>query len=214
MQGDIRKMIYRGEGECIDFKQTITDPYKIAKTITSFANTRGGTILVGVRDDKTIVGVDPEEEKYILETAAEFYCDPPIRLTFKEIEEEENDEERTVLIVAIAESPDKPHFVKDKYANRLVYIRQNDKSLPAGKTMVDLMRKGALPSSPEDNSFLPDHNQKKLLTYLNKHEKITLKQFMQIVNISKRRASRILHDLTIAGLIRIHQHEKEAYYTL
>lgn len=214
MHCGIKKIIYSGEGENVDFKQTITQPYKIAKTITSFANTKGGKILVGVRDDKAIVGVDPEEEKYVLETAADFYCDPPVRLKFEEVEDEEDDVEKIVLIVTIEESKDKPHFVKDKNAKRLVYIRQNDKSLPASKTMIDLMRKGVIPSSPEDNGFLPDHNQKKLISYLGKHEKITLKQFMQIVNISKRRANRILHELTLQGLIRIHQHEKEAYYTL
>jgi flagellar motor switch protein FliG len=37
---------------------------------------------------------------------------------------------------------------------------------------------------------------------------------MQIVNISRRRADRILTDLTIKGAIRLHDHEKEAYYTL
>lgn len=208
----LKKIICGGEGEQVDFKQTITQPHKIAKTITSFANTKGGKILVGVRDDKTIVGVDPEEEKYILETAADFYCDPPVKLTFEE--EEDDDSEKTILVVTIEESDHKPHFVKDKNANRQVYIRQHDKSLPASKTMIDLMRKGALPSSPQHEKFLPDHNQKKLMSYLNQHEKITLKQFMQIVNISKRRANRILYDLTLQGLIRIHQHEKEAYYTL
>lgn len=78
----LKKLIHRGEGEQLDFKQTITDPFKIAKTITSFANTRGGTLLIGVRDNKTIRGVDPEEEKYVLETAANVYCDPAIPLTY------------------------------------------------------------------------------------------------------------------------------------
>lgn len=208
----LKQIIYQGEGENIDFKQTITQPYKIAKTIASFANTKGGKILVGVKDDKTIVGVDPEEEKYILETAADFYCDPPVKLKFEEVEDEE--EEKTVLVVIIEESTDKPHFIKNQNEERLVYIRQQDKCLPASKKMIDLMQKGVL--TPADDNLLPkpDHNQKKLLSYLERHEKITLKQFMQIVNISKRRATRILHDLTGQGFIREHDHEKEVYYTL
>lgn len=208
----LKKIIYDGEGENIDFKQTVSQPYKIAKTIASFANTKGGKILIGVKDDKTIVGVDPEEEKYILETAADFYCDPPVKLKFEEIEDEE--EEKTVLVVLIEESTDKPHYIKNKYEERLVYIRQYDKCLPASKKMIDLMRKGILPSDDDSKSFNPDHNQKKLLSYLERHEKITLKQFMQIVNISKRRAARILNDLAGQGFIREHDHEKEMYYTL
>lgn len=204
-------MIHRGEGEQLDFKQKITDPYKIAKTISSFANTRGGKILVGVRDDKTIMGVDPEEEKYTLETAAQFYCDPPIKLQFREVEDEE--EEVTVLEVIIPESNEKPHFIRDKNEQRLVYIRQRDKSIPAGKTMIDLMQKGELPEASVDLTHL-DYNERKLLSFLERHERVTLKQFMQIVNISRRRALRILHHLTREGTIRMHEHEKEPYYTL
>lgn len=207
----LRKMIHQGEGEQLDFKQKITDPYKIAKTISSFANTRGGKILVGVRDDKTIMGVDPEEEKYTLETAAQFYCDPSVRLQFREVEDEEED--ATILEVTILESKEKPHFVRDKNEQRLVYIRQRDKSVPAGKTMIDLMRKGELAEISVDLTNL-DHNERKLLSFLERHERVTLKQFMQIVNISRRRALRILHHLTQEGAIRVHEHEKDPYYTL
>lgn len=210
----LERLIYKGENEKVDFKQTISDPYKIAKTISSFANTKGGKILVGVRDDKTIVGIDPEEEKYVLDTAADFYCSPPIRLSYEEFEDEE--EEKTVLIVSIKESKQKPHQVRDENHQHLVYIRQRDKSIPASKQMITLMQKGSLPASPSAIHILKGagFNEKKLLDFLQKHEKITEKQFMQIVNISKRRAHRLLTELTIKGAIRMHDHEKENYYTL
>jgi predicted HTH transcriptional regulator len=210
----LKRIIHKGEGERVDFKQTISDPYKIAKTICSFANTRGGKILVGVRDDKSVLGADPEEEKYVLETAAEFYCDPPIQLQYDEVEDDE--EEKIVLIVKVEESKQKPHFVRDDNEQRHVYIRQRDKSIPAGKQMIALMLKGNAVTHENGKSMLAKMgaNEKKLLKYLNSHEKITLKQFMQIVNISKRRAHRILTDLTIKGAIRVHDHEKEDYYTL
>lgn len=210
----LEELIFKGENEEVDFKQTISDPYKIAKTISSFANTKGGKILVGVRDDKTITGIDPEEEKYVLETAADFYCDPPVTLTYEEVEDDE--EEKTVLIVSIKESHQKPHQIRDENHQNLVYIRQRDKSIPASKQMIALMQKGNLPSAKLPSSSLKGigFNEKKLLNFLHKHERITLKQFMQIVNISRRRAQRILTELTLKGAIRMHDHEKEAYYTL
>lgn len=210
----LKQIIRKGEGEKVDFKQTITDPYKIAKTMTSFANTKGGKILVGVKDDKSILGTDPEEEKYTIETAAEFYCDPPISLQYDEIEDEE---EKTVLVVKVPESKQKPHYVRDENGQSHVYIRQRDKSLPASKQMIALMLKGQLVTQDVSLKKMLDkmgNHEKKLLKYLSSHEKITLKQFMQIVNISKRRAHRILTDLTIKGAIRVHDHEKEDYYTL
>ena len=208
----LKKLIRRGEGEQLDFKQTISDPFKIAKTITSFANTRGGTLLIGVRDNKTIRGVDPEEEKYMLETAANFHCDPAVSLTYREVENEEDS--AIILEVTIAESHHKPHYVIDKYDQRHVYIRQHDKSLPASKLMTDMMRRGTLPIGLGERAIRHlGHNEKKLFSFLEKHQRITLKQFMQIVNISKRRAARTLHELTLRGMIRLHDHEKEAYYT-
>lgn len=212
----LRSLIIKGEGEKVDFKQKISQPYKIAKTISAFANTHGGILLVGVNDHKTILGVDPEEEKYLLETAADFYCDPPIQLSYQEVEDEE--EGKTVLIVKVKESQEKPHFVRDKHDKLHAYIRQKDKCIPAGKTTIDLMKKGQLPTkiSSDKTLVMPvtSFNEHKLVAYLRKHERITLKQYMQIVNISRRRASRILTDLTLNGIIRMHEHEREAYYTL
>ena len=208
----LKQLIRRGEGETLDFKQTISDPYKIAKTISSFANTRGGKLLVGVKDDKRIVGVDPEEEKYVLETAATFYCDPAISLTYREVEDPEED--KIVLIVTVAESRQKPHCVRDRHEQQHIYIRQHDKCLPASKVTIDLMRRGQVPPTEKKYPSSLGHNEQKLVSYLEKHQRITLKQFMQIVNISKRRALRTLFELTQQGTIRLHDHEKEAYYTL
>ncbi len=208
----LTKLIRRGEGEQLDFKQTISDPVKIAKTITSFANTRGGTLLVGVRDNRTIRGVDPEEEKYVLETAASFHCDPAVSLTYREVEDEET--EAIVLEVSIAESKHKPHYTINQHDERCVYIRQHDKSLPASKLMIDMMRQGKLPVGLGEQAVEHlGHNEKKLFAFLETHQRITLKQFMHVVNISKRRAMRTLHELTLRGMIRLHDHEKEAYYT-
>ena len=208
----LTKLIHRGEGEQLDFKQTISDPVKIAKTIASFANTHGGTLLVGVRDDKTIRGVDPEEEKYVLETAASFHCEPAVPLTYREVEDDET--QTIVLEVTIGESQHKPHYTIDRHDERRVYIRQHDKSLPASKLMVDMMRQGKLPVGLGERTVKHlGHNEKKLFAFLEIHQRITLKQFMQVVNISKRRALRTLHDLTLRGMIRLHDHEKEAYYT-
>lgn len=108
----------------------------------------------------------------------------------------------------------KPHYVIDKHDQRHVYIRQHDKSLPASKLMIDMMRQGKLPIGMGELAVKHlGHNEKRLFSFLEKHQRITLKQFMQMVNILKRRALRTLHELTLRGMIRLHDHEKEAYYT-
>ena len=77
---NIKKYLIDGEGETLDYKQEISSAYKIAKTMVSFANHKGGVLLVGVRDNRTIAGIRSEDEKYMLDLAASFYCKPEIEL--------------------------------------------------------------------------------------------------------------------------------------
>ena len=76
----IQQLIAKGESDTLDFKKTISSASKIAKTMSSFANHKGGRLLVGVNDNGTISGVRSEDEKYMLDLAASFFCKPEIKL--------------------------------------------------------------------------------------------------------------------------------------
>lgn len=53
---EIRKIIKNGEDKVIEFKESTA--YRIPETIASFMNTFGGTLLIGVKDNKEICGLD------------------------------------------------------------------------------------------------------------------------------------------------------------
>lgn len=207
----IEKLILQREGEVLDFKQSITSLPKIAKTIVSFANTNGGKIIVGIRDDRSVAGIDPEEEKYMLNQAADFYSDPPVPISYEEEEIEDEGIMKTVLIASIEESSEKPHLAKTSRQEWIAYVRVKDQSLPAGKTQTRVLSKVSAPTA-FDTTALSKH-EKALLTYLDVKDRITLIQFMKLKNFSKRRALRMLTDLVSGGFIRIHEHEKEPFYT-
>ena len=203
---DLEELISQGEGDRLEFKKTITHLDKIARTITSFANTRGGIILVGVMDNGRINGIDPEEEKYSLQQAAQNYCDPPVKLVFKE---EEHDE-LTVLKVIIPESKQKPHLAKIKENDWRGYVRVKDESVQTSKMVLQ-----ALETESNIPAYVPATKiETRLLLHFQKQPRITLKDFMHLANISKRRAQRLLVHLVLHGLIRLHDKEKEPYYTL
>ena len=61
--------IEEGEHDRQDFKETISASRKLAKTLCAFANTRGGRLLVGVRDNGSLRHLDTEAEKQMLENA-------------------------------------------------------------------------------------------------------------------------------------------------
>ena len=51
-RSQLKEMILSGESTTVEFKRKFTSPEKIAKELTSFANTKGGYLLIGVDDDK------------------------------------------------------------------------------------------------------------------------------------------------------------------
>mgnify|MGYP000599236676 CR=1 FL=1 len=61
----IHALIAEGEHQQQDFKFEISDARKIAKTLSAFANTDGGRLLIGVKDNGKIAGVRSAEEKYM-----------------------------------------------------------------------------------------------------------------------------------------------------
>jgi predicted HTH transcriptional regulator len=56
--------IINGESDRIEFKEQIPkDASKIVRTVVAFSNTQGGRIILGVSDDRRIVGVDGDPFK-------------------------------------------------------------------------------------------------------------------------------------------------------
>src|ERR1700760_4707459 len=102
----IKKLILEGEGVSLDFKKTITNCEKIARTMVAFANNKGGRLLVRVADDGTIKGVkSDDEERYMIEKAAHMYSKPALEPRFEEV----YIDHKLVLVVEIEQSNLKPH---------------------------------------------------------------------------------------------------------
>lgn len=203
----LKRMIAEGEGPTQDFKKTITSTTKIAKSLVAFANTRGGRLLVGVRDNGSIAGADLAEESYMIESAANIFCDPPVRY---ELFAHEYQGLR-VLEVVIPESKEKPHAAKGDDGRWWVYIRVDDQSVLASKVVVDVLRREA---AGEATVIEFSSKEKALMEYLERHRRITLTEFCKLLNLSRRSAMRIMVDLVSAGVIRVHHTENPEFYTL
>jgi len=207
MDNRIKKYLIRGEDDTLDYKQEISSAIKIAKTMCSFANHKGGVLLVGIRDNKSIAGVRSEDEKYMLDLAASFYCRPEISL---EIIEHQIDD-KVILECIVPEGEEKPYYAKGEDDKWWVYVRVKDQSMLASKIVVDVLKKK---SSEHGAMITYGKNEDALLKYLQANERITLNQYKKMVNISRWRAAKILVNLIHTGVIRNHTHEKVEYFTL
>jgi predicted HTH transcriptional regulator len=209
---DLKILIEEGEGFELEFKRKVSTPIKVAKTLMSFANTKGGIVLFGVDDDRTIVGVGSEkEEMEMIQTAASYYCDPPIEPIIDTVPYKGRD----VVVVTIEESDQKPHYLHvddgEENGGTRVYIRVNDKTVEASKEVVHILQ-SENPEAPPLRIAIGDA-ERRLFDFLDENERITVKQYSKLVNVSHRRASRSLIQLVRAGVLRIHTQEKEDYYT-
>ena len=93
----------------LDFKFEISDCKKIARSLVAFANTDGGRLLIGVKDNGVISGIRSEEEKHMIQTASEMFCNPNVYFQAKEW----NINGKTVLEVIVPKSKYHKHKAPD-----------------------------------------------------------------------------------------------------
>lgn len=192
MTKSIIQLVKEGESLTTEFKRTVDSPFKIAKTIVSFANTSGGELLIGVADHGAIMGVQSElRELQKLEKALVKLIEPELMVQIKT----ENLDGKKVLRVSVAESADKPHHALNEKGERIIYIRVKDKSMPIPRL---LLYNGA---DAETEKLLATRHVKTLITYLKETDSITAKAFSKIINISEKRAERMLQDLAARQIL-------------
>ncbi len=132
----VRDLLRQKEGGKLDFKQKITSKEKIAKTLSAFSNSDGGFIVIGMSDKKVIIGVDIEEERYMIESANEEFCIPRVSMILDEIKvytdkttTEVEESEKSLLLVEVKKSNGPLIFCKTKKGEKKAYPRVNDQTL-------------------------------------------------------------------------------------
>ena len=179
------KLILQGEHQTQDFKYCISDSRKIARSLVAFANTDGGRLLIGVKDNGNIAGVRSEEEYYMVEAAARIYSKPMIEFTTKQ----HFIDGKTVLEVMIKPSPDKPHYAVDENGKWWAYFRKDDENRLANKVMLEVWKKQ---KSTDGIMINYSDSEKILLDYLENHEKISVSKFARIAHLTYKQAEQII----------------------
>lgn len=181
----IYTLIAEGEHQQQDFKFEISDACKIAKTLSAFANTEGGRLLIGVKDNGRIAGVRSEEEKYMIEAAAELYCSPTVNYSMQTHQVEG----RTILIVQIEESDQKPIYAKDESGKHLAYLRIKDENILATPVHLRVWQQSGNPLGELIEYTEREHL---LLNLLKENDQLSLNRYCRLAHISRRAAEHLL----------------------
>ena len=181
----IYTLIAEGEHQQQDFKFEISDACKIAKTLSAFANTEGGRLLIGVKDNGRIAEVRSEEEKYMIEAAAELYCSPTVNYSMQTHQVEG----RTILIVQIEESDQKPIYAKDESGKYLAYLRIKDENILATPVHLRVWQQSGNPLGELIEYTEREHL---LLDLLKENDQLSLNRYCRLAHISRRAAEHLL----------------------
>ena len=190
----IRQLVTEGEHCHQDFKFEISDARKIARSISAFANTGGGRLLVGVKDNGKIAGIRSEEEIYMIEAAANMYCQPQVEIQTKSYIVEG----RTVLKIDINEADNKPVYALNEENKPKAYIRIADENILATPVHLKVWqhtkeKEGTLVSFTE--------KEQQLLDLLGENECLTLNQCCKLCKSSRKEMCNLLADFIRFGLI-------------
>ena len=203
----IKELITEGEHQQLDFKFEISDCRKIAKTFVAFANTDGGKLLVGVKDNGKIAGVRSEEEYYMVDAAASLYCKPKINFEIQKW----TVEGKAVLEVTIPKGEQLPHFAEVEPNKWLVYIRVHDENILANTIHLKVWKK----RQRAKGVFLQfSEKEKQLLKYLETNPSISISKFCKVTLIAKKTAEDILANLITLGLIEMSYDNQHFTYCL
>ena len=181
----IHLLIAEGEHQRQDFKFEISDARKIAKTLSAFANTDGGRLLIGVKDNGKIAGVRSDEEQYMIEAAAQMYCQPEVNYTMQTFQAEG----RSVLVVQIEESLQKPVYAKDETGKPLAYLRIKDENILATPVHLRVWQQSG---SPRGELITYTEREQLLLDLLEENDSLSLNRYCRLARLSRRAAEHLL----------------------
>ena len=163
--------------------------------------------MIGVKDNGSISGIRSEEEKYMVQTAAEFFCQPEVAFEAKEW----TVNGKTILEVIVPKSKFHKHKAPDHSNIYKVYTRVKDQNILADSILLKIWK---YQNNKQNVKITFNEAEMFLLKYLNENKKITVRDFIEKANVNKKEAERILVNFTLTNVIKYEITEKVTFFTL
>lgn len=208
---DLRQLVRQGEGQQLEFKLKSNHPDKIMKEIVAFANSEGGKLLIGVADNKELIGLKyPDEDEYIISKSIEKFIFPEVNYKLQKVR---LDNEKEVLVYDILASENKPHCLDLKGIpdERKIFVRSADKSIQASKEVKEILK-----GKKKDKGYKFAYGEKEnlLMKHLDQNREVTVTKFSELAQIPKKIASRTLVLLVLAGVLKVNPNEVEDTFSM
>ena len=128
------------EGKTLEFKRDLSSPKSFLKTLVAFANTAGGRLVIGLDDQRNVLGVasplDDEERlcNLIADSIAPRLVPNVEMMTVQG---------KTLLVVEVFVSGSRPHWLKADGPEYGVYVRLGSTNRQADQALIEELRRTA-----------------------------------------------------------------------
>lgn len=127
------------ESSRLEFKEMIPSSSKIVKTVVGFCNSKGGKLIIGVKDDGTIVGIPEEEVHQAMEhldhLIYEGYTPPILPLIYQQ-----RIDSKVLLIIEVSSGTNKPYYQKSQGLSEGTFIRLGRSTVKANAELIEELK--------------------------------------------------------------------------
>ena len=201
------KRIAGGESQTLDFKFAVNDSRKIARSMSAFANTDGGSLLIGVKDNGRLAGIRSEEEIYMAEAAATMHCVPEVH--FDSILYQIQGKE--ILEIIIPKNEDVMTLAPDEKGNLVAFMRYLDANYIAGTIFERVWHKRKQKYSTH---LRMDEYHKALLELMERKGAVSLEQVVQDLGLKRGFAASAIERLILLDAADFKLTENGMHYCL
>ncbi len=156
---DLLDLLKRSQSKTLEFKRDLSSPHGVLKTIVAFANTAGGTLLLGVEDStKHVRGV--EDPRHVEERLASLISDSISPRLVPDIEILPW-RRSSVVALQVHPSPTRPHYLSREGVDTGTDVRVGSTNRRADAELIQELRR-VVRGESFDEQPLPDANSEAL----------------------------------------------------
>ena len=142
-----------GENKRLEFKEKLPSNESIAKTIVAFSNTSGGKLIIGINDNREIVGINEDKIFEYEEKISSIISDLCYPTILPEIYAQ-NIDGKVVLVIEVFRGSMLPYYLKNKGKLKGTYVRIGSTNRVADEVMItELQRQRFNKSFDEEENF-------------------------------------------------------------
>lgn len=149
---DLLALLRRPEGKTLEFKRDLSSPDGVLRSVVAFANTAGGTVLIGIEDrTRHVRGI--EDVLDVEERLANLVSDHIVPRLVPELEILPW-QRKQVLAIQVHASPIRPHYLHREGLDGGTYIRVGSTNRRADRQLIEELRRFARGQAYDEEPML------------------------------------------------------------